>query len=66
MESLIQSCNSFEQYPQNILRHDALSHTLKAFSNRLESQANRLFNERQAAIDLLNINCRDGGEVMNI
>ncbi|KAF1953577.1 hypothetical protein CC80DRAFT_141785 [Byssothecium circinans] len=60
MESLIQSCKNFEQYPQNVIQHDALRHTLKAQSERLDSQEHRLFNDRQAAVDLLS--CRYAGE----
>ncbi|KAF2687075.1 hypothetical protein K458DRAFT_333138 [Lentithecium fluviatile CBS 122367] len=63
MDSLYRSCELFEQYPQNLVHHDSLSHNLKGFSDRLLSQERHLFEASQAAIDVLDF---DGGDQANV
>jgi hypothetical protein len=53
MDALNRSCERFDHYPHNVVQHDWLSHSLQACSNRLHSQDDRLFDERHAAVDLL-------------
>jgi hypothetical protein len=53
MDKLIQSWDRFEEYPHNIVRHDWLSHKLRACSDRLKSQNERLFDGEHAAVDFL-------------
>lgn len=62
MESLIQCCENYLQYPQNLIHHDALSHNLKAYCDRLGTQTGRLFNERQAAVDFLDLDGQEQGK----
>jgi hypothetical protein len=49
------SCQDFASYPNNLIRHNALSHTAQAYNERLISQSERLFSGRQAAVDFLEV-----------
>ena len=55
------SCENFRKYPKCLVRHEALTHTAEAYYERLINQSGRLFNERQAAVDLLEVGaCAQG------
>lgn len=64
MDLLIQSCKDSAEYPQNIIHHDALSYNLKMHCSRLSQQGNQLFNESQAAVDFLDLNDGNKGELL--
>jgi hypothetical protein len=51
LEVFSQSCENFEQYPHNLIAHDALRHTLQAYHTRLDSRSARLFDEHKADVD---------------
>ena len=53
MDVLLQSLESYPDYPQNVLRLDLLSHTLKSYFQRLQEHSDRLFDEKNAAVDFL-------------
>lgn len=53
MNELIDSCEKFEHYPRNLIYRRGLRHRLQAYAERLQSEAARLFNESQAAVDVL-------------
>ncbi|KAH8707101.1 hypothetical protein GQ44DRAFT_831069 [Phaeosphaeriaceae sp. PMI808] len=57
----IRSCEDYLNYPKNLIQHDALSHTIKAYHERLEFHSKSLFNEKpkQAAVDFLDLNNGD-------
>ncbi|KAH7393821.1 hypothetical protein DE146DRAFT_660113 [Phaeosphaeria sp. MPI-PUGE-AT-0046c] len=51
MESFLESCEDYKNYPNNHIPQNALSHTLQAYHDRLDSRKNDLFDERKAAVD---------------
>jgi hypothetical protein len=51
----IQSCEGFLEYPKNLVQHDALSHNIEAYYERLNIHSKRLFHENQAAVDFLDL-----------
>ena len=53
MNQLIESCKNFESYPQNLKNCNAPIYRLKAYFDRLQSQHDRLFDAKQAAVDVL-------------
>lgn len=53
MNQLIESCKSFESYPQNLRNYNAPIYRLKAYFDRLQNQHDRLFDAKQAAVDVL-------------
>ena len=62
MESLFRSCERSKDYPENLIRQKSLSHSLKAYSDRLRSQGESLFDEPQAAVDFWDLEKGDQGE----
>ncbi|KAF2191006.1 hypothetical protein K469DRAFT_696760 [Zopfia rhizophila CBS 207.26] len=62
MNQLVESCNNFLEFPKNIVHHDALEHSLRAYLTRLNEHAHRLFvNEDSAALDFLDLIDGDQG-----
>jgi hypothetical protein len=55
MDSFNQACENFEQYPKQLTHRDWLNHNLKAWSDRLDSEGHRLFNETKAAVEILDV-----------
>ncbi|KAF2865937.1 hypothetical protein BDV95DRAFT_242928 [Massariosphaeria phaeospora] len=57
MDKFLQSCAQFVNYPTNLIQHDVLEYTLRAYFTRLNHQTNRLFvEEEDAALDFLDLN----------
>jgi hypothetical protein len=57
MDRFVQSCDAFVNYPQNLVHHDMLEHSLEAYHARLNGQAHRLFCfEDKSALDFLDLN----------
>jgi hypothetical protein len=54
-DPFIQSCKNFRDYPKCLMGHNALSHTARAYQERLVNRTDDLFNERRAAVDFLDI-----------
>ena len=55
MDSLVQSCEDSSEYPRNLICHDALSHNLRMYSNKLKSESTRIFHDSHAAVDFLDL-----------
>jgi hypothetical protein len=53
MVTFTQSCNDFQTFPLNAVHSDSLSHSLKAYSHQLRSQAGRLFDNLKVEVNLL-------------
>jgi hypothetical protein len=55
MDAFNRACESSEQYPKQLMHHDWLHHNLKAWSDRLDSEECRLFDESKAAVKILDL-----------
>lgn len=53
MNELIDSCEKFEHYPQNLIYQRGLRHRIQGYVERLQNEAARIFNESQVAVDVL-------------
>ncbi|KAF2813082.1 uncharacterized protein BDZ99DRAFT_382142 [Mytilinidion resinicola] len=66
MDQLISSCERFESYPQNLVRHYCSPHALKTYFDRLQDEKDRLFSEEnKAALDFFDLNDGDDGEFIH-
>jgi hypothetical protein len=56
MELFTDSLDNFREYPEKLVRHDALKHNIQAYRERLDFQQDRLFNSRKpAVVDFLDL-----------
>jgi hypothetical protein len=65
MESFCQSCEDFSRYPNNLITHSALRHTLQAYHERLDTRLNdRLYplcDEHKLAVVFWDLNDGETG-----
>jgi hypothetical protein len=62
MEAFTNSLDNFSEYPEQLVRHDALKHNIQAYRNRLDFQKGRLFDSRKPAIvDFLDLHDEQQG-----
>jgi hypothetical protein len=63
MEAFTESLHNFSEYPEKLVRHDALKHNIQAYRNRLDFQKDRLFDTKKpAVVDFLDLH--DGQQGM--
>lgn len=55
LEKLKHNYEEYETYPRNVGDHTALSHQIDAYYERLGSEEDRLFDAKQAAVDMLDV-----------
>ena len=75
MDSLIDSCERFQDYPKNLVRPEVLNRCLKSYYDRLNSEQHKLFFDQISnashqlgydnAVDFIDFNV-DEGEDMNL
>lgn len=64
MDAFISSCDLFSDYPENLIKGDALSHNLQAYRIRLRNESGRLFNNREhSTVGFLEIRRGDAGNL---
>lgn len=63
MEShpLTVSIGQFRNYPHNLFSHDVPPHRLQAYTEDLQCRESRLFNDKCAAVDIVDYNERTYG-----
>lgn len=66
MDSLVQSCEDFSEYPRNLIYHDALSHNLRMYFNKLRSENTRIFQNSHAAVDFLDLKVENDGMYLRL
>lgn len=66
MDAFRQSCENFRQYPSHLQHRDWLIHNLKAWFERLNDQEGRLFNERNASVNIYDYDSRQPGMTFQI
>jgi hypothetical protein len=56
MDLFTVSLDKFSEYPEKLVRHDALKHNIQAYRERLDFQKERLFNSKKpAVVDFLDL-----------
>jgi hypothetical protein len=61
MDQWIGSCNDSRSYPLNLIHHDALEHSIRAYQARLAAQAEDLFDQDIAALDFFELHDSNPG-----
>lgn len=65
MDHLTESCRQHDTYPMNLVSHDALKDTLKAYHDRLTDNGNRLFDQRKALVEFIDLDRGERGKFIH-